>query len=428
MDQNVMDNVSSNIKRLRKAQDMSQDDLAAKMHIVRQVISYWESSKSEPSTSQLTRLAQIFNVSLDVLVYNKIEGKQVVIIDTSMLIKRPVIIREVIEIFDEVIVPDVVIKELNYRKDNGKPWLKKQVALVMHFINEIKEKEKNEKDKKLFIQPSLPKDDKAEHDVQISNIAIERASKDLGDKVYLFANDIWFSFLAKEKKPNLYLLSYDDYKTQFHDNEDFFDIKKTQDFMAYIKEKKWEEVKKIAGDPEIDVNYIDLETGYTPLIQAIRYYNIEIIRLLIENYRKSIYLDLHDKHKYKFTPLLHTAQLKNIDMMRLLVEEGADIDVGSAGDNSGNTPLMVCAWHGFYEGAKFLVEQGACINQQDSRAGYTALIKACFHGHLDVAALLIDKTDINIRSRENKKAIEYIKPNKKNSFELYNLFKRNKND
>ena len=419
-----MENVSSNLKRLRKALNLSQDDIALKMNIARPVISNWESGKSEPSTSQLTRLARILNVSLDALVYNKIDGKQVVIIDSSMLIKRPVIIREVIDKFDEVIVPDVVIKELNYRKDNGKPWLKKQVALVMNFINEIKEKEKNEKNRKLIFQPSLPKDDKAEHDVQISNIAIERASKDLGDKVYIFANDIWFSFLVKEKKPNLYLLSYENYKTQFHDNEDLYDIKKTQEFMSLIKEKKWEQVKKIGYDSEIDINYIDLETGYTPLIQAIRHYNIEIIRFLIEKYRKSIDLDCYDNHKYKFTPLLHSAQLKNIDMMKLLVEEGADIDVGSMGDNSGNTPLMVCAWHGFYEGVKFLVEQGACLNQQDSKAGYTPLIKACFHGHLEVAALLINGTDVNIRSRENKKAIEYIKPNKKNGLELYNLFRK----
>jgi ankyrin repeat protein/transcriptional regulator with XRE-family HTH domain len=418
MEQNVMDNVSSNIKRFRKALELYQDDIATRMHIARPVISNWESRKSEPSTSQLTKLAQILNVSLDTLVYNKTDGKQVVIIDTSMLIKRPAIIREVMEKFDEIIVPQVVINELNYRKDNGKPCLKKQVALIMHLIDDIKNK-----DKKLIIQPSLQKDKNAEHDVQISNIAIERASKDFVDKVYVFANDIWFSFLVKEERANLYLLTYDEYKNRFLDNEDFYDIKKTQEFMSLIKEKKWKQIELIGYDSEIDINYIDPETGYTPLIQAIRYQNIDIIRFLIEKYRKIIDLDRHDNYKYKFTPLLHTAQMRRIDMMRILVEEGADIDVGSTGDNSGNTPLMVSAWHGFYEGAKFLVEQGACLNQQDSKAGFSALIKACFHGHYDIAALLINETDVNIRSRENKKAIEYIKLNKKNSLELYSLFK-----
>jgi ankyrin repeat protein len=176
-------------------------------------------------------------------------------------------------------------------------------------------------------------------------------------------------------------------------------------------------------DPEIDINYVDPEIGYTPLIQVIRHRNIEMVRYLIEKYKTHIDLDRHDNYKYKFTPLLHTAQIQNLDMMKLLVESGADIDVGSRGDNSGNTPLMVCAWHGFYEGVKFLVEQGSCLNQQDGKNGLTALMKACIKGFPEIAALLINGTDLHIRSRENKKAVEYIKPNRENSIALCNLFK-----
>ena len=423
MELNVMDNVSSNIKQLRKELNMSQEDIASKLNIARPVISNWERGIGEPSTSQLAKLAQILNVSLDVLVNNKTDGKRVAVIDTSMLVKRPAIIREITEKFDEIIVPQVVIDELNHQKDNAKPWLRRQAALIMNYINEIKSK-----NKKLIIQPTLPKNMNDKHDVQIANIAIERAGKNFVDKIYVFATDIWFSFLVYEKRGNLFLLGYDAYKTQFLDNEDFYNHEKTHKFMSFIKEKKWNQIKSMEYDPEIDINYIDPETGYTPLIQAIRHQNIDIIRYLIEKYKIHIDLDCHDNYKYKFTPLLHTAQMRKMDMMKLLVEEGADIDVGSKGDNSGNTPLMVCAWHGFFEGVKFLIEQGACLNQQDSKAGFTALIKACFHGHLEIAVLLIDGTDIHIRSRENKKAIEYIKPNWKNSVEFYNLFKEKMND
>jgi ankyrin repeat protein len=97
--------------------------------------------------------------------------------------------------------------------------------------------------------------------------------------------------------------------------------------------------------------------------------------------------------------------MQNLKLMKLLVDAGADVDVGSSGDNSGNTPLMVCAWHGFYEGVNYLVEQGANLNQTDSN-GFTALTKACIKGHSACAELLIDGTDLNIRSRENKKAVE----------------------
>jgi transcriptional regulator with XRE-family HTH domain len=417
MNTNVMKNVSLNIKRLRNELNMSQEDVASKLNIARPVISNWERGIGEPSTSQLARLAQVLNVSIDILVNNETDGKYVVVIDTSMLIKRPTIIKEIMEKFDEIIVPQVVINELNNQKDNAKSWLKRQSALLMHYIDDIKGK-----DKKLIIQPSLSKNTNEKHDTQIANIAIERAVKNFGDKIFMFANDIDFSFLIDKRPNNLFLLTYDDYKTQFLDDEIYYDQEKTQKFMSFVREKKWEQMCSMDYDPEIDINYVDPEIGYTPLIQVIRHRNTDMIRYLIEKYKVHIDLDQHDNYKYKFTPLLHTAQMGRLDIMKLLVEEGADIDVGSKGDNSGNTPLMVCAFHGFLDGAKFLVEQGACLNNQDNN-GFTALIKACFRGHLDVVALLINGTDLNIRSRENKKAIEYIKLNKKNTIEMYNLFK-----
>jgi transcriptional regulator with XRE-family HTH domain len=94
MVQNVMDNVRNNMKKLRKELNMSQETIASKLNIVRPVISNWERGKGEPSTSQLVNLAQVLGVSVDTLVKNEDEGKQVVVVDTSILIKRPAIIKE----------------------------------------------------------------------------------------------------------------------------------------------------------------------------------------------------------------------------------------------------------------------------------------------------------------------------------------------
>jgi transcriptional regulator with XRE-family HTH domain/ankyrin repeat protein len=407
------------MRQLRKKLNMSQEDIAAKLNVVRPVISNWERGESEPSTSQLAKLAQVLNISLDVLINNGTDGKRVVVVDTSVLVKRPAIVREIVEKFDEVIIPQVVIDELNNQKDNAKPWLKRQSALIMHFIDDIKSKNKH-----CLILPTLPQRINEKNDVQIAKIAIERSMKNFCDKVYVFANDIWFPFLVKEKRSNLFLLNYTDYKTQFLDNEDFYNPEKTQEFMSLLKNKEWKQVQSMVYDPEIDINYVDPETGYTPLIQAIRSRNIETIHYLMEKYKTHIDLDCHDNYKYKFTPLLHTSQMGNLEMMKLLVDGGADIDVGSKGDNNGNTPLMVSAWHGFYEGVKYLIDQGACLNQQDGKNGFTALMKACIRGYFEIVSLLIDGTDIHIRSRiDNKKAYEYINPNKKNSVDLYNLFK-----
>jgi ankyrin repeat protein/DNA-binding XRE family transcriptional regulator len=396
---------------------MSQEDIASKLNVARPVISNWERGVGEPSTTQLAKLAQVLNVSLDILVNNETDGKRVVVVDTSVLIKRPDIVKEVIEKFDEVIIPQVVIDELDHQKDNSKQWLKRQAALIMNYINDIKSK-----NEKIIILPSASKDMNEKHDIQIANIAIERAGRNFSDKIYVFANDILFPFLINEKQSNLELLTFKNYKTKFFDNDNSYDMEETQKFMSLLKGGKWEQIQSMEYNPEIDINYVDPETGYTPLIQAVRYKNIDVIKSLIEKYKAHIDLDCPDRHKYRFTPLLHAAQMNKLDIMKLLVEEGADIGVGSKGDNSGNTPLMVCAFHGFFEGVKFLVEQGACLNQQDSKNGFTALTKACYNGHLEVVSFLISGTDIHIRSLENKKAIEYINPNKKNSVEMYKLF------
>ncbi len=41
-----MNTVAENIKRLRNQKDMTQDELAEKMHVTRQTVSNWETAKN----------------------------------------------------------------------------------------------------------------------------------------------------------------------------------------------------------------------------------------------------------------------------------------------------------------------------------------------------------------------------------------------
>jgi transcriptional regulator with XRE-family HTH domain/ankyrin repeat protein len=415
MDDNVMDNVRENIRRLREKSGMSQDDLAKKLFVARPVISNWERGTSEPSSSQIFKLAQVFSVSIDALFSRGDKTKTVVVFDTSVLIKRPAIIQETLEKFDEVIIPRAVIDELNNQKDDKtRAWLKQRAWYVMSIIDELRGK-----NKKLTVIES--KDQSGTNDERIAKTAIDRAARALTDRVYMFARDVYFPFLVKEKRGNLYHLTFEEYTRQFSEEKDY-NLAKTQDFFSFLKNRESDKLKKQPFDPEVDINFIDPETGYTPIIQALRLKNIEMIKDILEKYGAVINLDKHDKHRYGFTPLLHTAQMQNIELMKLIVDADADVDVGSNGDNSGNTPLMVCAWHGFEAGVAFLAGMGASFNMQDSN-GFTALTKACIKGFPHIVKLLIGKTDLNIRSRENKKAVEYVNPNKKTSAEIYNLFK-----
>ncbi len=59
--------LSENIKKYRKAQRLSQEDLAMQLHVVRQTLSKWENALSVPDADQLIALAHALGVSVNEL-------------------------------------------------------------------------------------------------------------------------------------------------------------------------------------------------------------------------------------------------------------------------------------------------------------------------------------------------------------------------
>ena len=66
-----------NLKILRKRRGFSQEELAARLHVVRQTISKWEKNLSVPDSDTLIRLAEILEVSVSELLGAKIENENV---------------------------------------------------------------------------------------------------------------------------------------------------------------------------------------------------------------------------------------------------------------------------------------------------------------------------------------------------------------
>jgi putative transcriptional regulator len=64
-----------NLKTLRKQKGFSQEELAARLHVVRQTISKWEKNLSVPDADTLIRLAEILEVSVSELLGTKIENE-----------------------------------------------------------------------------------------------------------------------------------------------------------------------------------------------------------------------------------------------------------------------------------------------------------------------------------------------------------------
>lgn len=67
---------AENLKTLRKAKGLSQEELAIRLNVVRQTISKWEKGLSVPDADLLIRLADIFEVSVSELLGAKIENEK----------------------------------------------------------------------------------------------------------------------------------------------------------------------------------------------------------------------------------------------------------------------------------------------------------------------------------------------------------------
>ena len=59
--------LKENIKNLRKSKGLSQEELAVKLHVVRQTVSKWETGRSVPDAAALISLAAELDTSVEVL-------------------------------------------------------------------------------------------------------------------------------------------------------------------------------------------------------------------------------------------------------------------------------------------------------------------------------------------------------------------------
>lgn len=59
--------LAEQIKKYRKEQGLTQDQLAAELHTTRQTVSKWEQGSIEPNAQMIVNLAQMFDITTDEL-------------------------------------------------------------------------------------------------------------------------------------------------------------------------------------------------------------------------------------------------------------------------------------------------------------------------------------------------------------------------
>ena len=66
-----MASISKNIKRLRTAQKLTQEQLAVQLNVTRQTISSWENDRTQPDINMLAALSTALNTDIEDLIYGK---------------------------------------------------------------------------------------------------------------------------------------------------------------------------------------------------------------------------------------------------------------------------------------------------------------------------------------------------------------------
>lgn len=374
---------------LREKNGKSLTDMAALIGYHKSTISRVE--KGEPSYKTILEAAQLYCETLGLTPAQTelfLRGNKVVVVDTSALLKNAQLIDELSKEYSHVIVPKIVIDELDNIKDHNINGLAPKAWQILRSIStnsNVKPKE-------------YEGDSNDNNDVKI--IAIARAAAiEYSCEVDIITYDTGFAARLNGDEV-VHALFLEEYIATKQSLVDINAIKKIDEY--YVD--SYDDIAKVLGIviPQGDDINAYLSNGNTLIISVVRNRRApmsqrkEKIRWLI-----SIGADINrrDSGKYYFPPLSHSVQNGDFEMFKFLLHEcKANPNIGSrnphdAGKirqkNDGNMPLMIAAWDNKLEYVKELCnDPRISINQQDGN-GFTALIKACYWGWLDCRDILI---------------------------------------
>ena len=106
-------NFASNLQKLRKKENMSQEALAERLDVTRQSVSKWESGASYPEMDKLIYICKIFNVDMDTLVNGdvleeKTQEKETVISTKDLLDKFNTLMKKIVCLFESMSFKEII--------------------------------------------------------------------------------------------------------------------------------------------------------------------------------------------------------------------------------------------------------------------------------------------------------------------------------
>ena len=105
-------NFASNLQKLRKRENMSQEALAEKLDVTRQSVSKWESGASYPEMDKLISICKIFNVDMDTLVNGDVDigniDKETSINTKDILDKFNTLMKKIVCLFESMSFKEII--------------------------------------------------------------------------------------------------------------------------------------------------------------------------------------------------------------------------------------------------------------------------------------------------------------------------------
>lgn len=350
-----------------------------------------------------------------------LRGEKVVVTDTSALLKNDQLIDELSEEYSHVIVPDIVVNELDSIKDHNTNGLAAKAWRILQCMtNNAQEKGGN-----VISRSYVGNDEDINNDQKIIQVAMA-ASNEFNCEVDIITYDTGFSARLSGGDGSVKALFLLDYLATKQKLTDMHTIKKIDGYYA----DSYDDIEKKLGikiPSAYELNAY-LENGNTLIISVVRNKSADFeqrcekIRWLIKH---GADIDKRDCGKHYLPALSHSVQNGDFEIFKFLLHEcKANPNVGSRNPydsgkfhqkdrdkkqnkNDGNMPLMIAAWDNKKNYVEELCnDERTSLNQQDGN-GFTALIKACYWGWLDCRDLLISAgADTKIVDRDGFTAEE----------------------
>ena len=376
----------SRLKELREKNGCTMEDMAKKIDVLeglkpgtgmnKSSISRVEGGKTKEKTliEMAEKYCKVFGMSVT-QTEQFLRGEKVAVPDTSALLKNSQLIDELNKEYSRVVIPKVVLDELDNIKNKNSGPLGRKAWEVIRGISYG--------DRTRMMEYNGDNNEENE-DCKIISIA-QDASDKYHCKVDIITEDTDYSAYLKGNE-SVVALHLREYMATKQELVNMTKVAKIDGFFA----ASYEECE-IPSTEEVNAY---LQDGNTLIISAIRKkgpsfeQKKEKIKWLIKH---GADVNKRDCSRRYFPAISHAVQMNDFDMfLFLLTECKANPNVASrnpydAGKvrqkNEGNMPLMIAAWEGKYRFIEALcADERTSINQQDAN-GFTALMKANMNGH-----------------------------------------------